>query len=81
MSAHHLTRVKVGEGATLQNLPFSCTLAQMLLNQIQVHPTPVPVSKVYTRNSGEIKETADINPPKASVLRSSKCSSYRWISV
>lgn len=58
MSAHHLTRVKVGERAPLENLPFSSRLARTLLNQIQVQATPVPVLQHLYQKLWGNEETA-----------------------
>lgn len=58
MSAHHLTRVKGGERSGDSEFALFLQIGTSATESNSGPSTPVAVSNIYTRNSGETKETA-----------------------
>lgn len=77
VSIQHLTAAELGEG-TILLLPFSCTLAQALLN-----PVPSLEPNVCARNSGELLRKQQILNKDAELTGGSSWSFWRsrWGSI
>lgn len=58
VSAHHLTRVKGGERSNSSEFALFLQIGTSATESNSGPSTPVPVSNIYTRNSGETKEIA-----------------------